>query len=119
MGDFNANISEPPPTSLCTLFKLQNLVIEPTCYKNPNNPNCIDLFLTNCFRRFHNTYVFETGLSDFQKLVLALLRSKFETLSPKIISYRTYKQLNERKFKDLFPNYLNKLEMSDLSVDIF
>ena len=104
LGDFNANISEPTLTSFCTLFKLKNLVKEPTCYKNPNNPSCIDLFLTNCARSFHNTCVFETGLSDFHKLVVTLLRSKFESLPPKIISYRTYKQFNEGKFKDLFLN---------------
>ena len=119
LGDFNANISEPTLTSFCTLFKLKNLVKEPTCYKNPNNPSCIDLFLTNCARRFHNTGVFETGLSDFHKLVVTLLRSKLESLPPKIISYRTYKQFNEGKFKDLFLSYLNELEMTDLTVDVF
>ena len=119
LGDFNANISELTLTSFCTLFKLKNLVKEPTCYKNPNNSSCIDLFLTNCARSFHSTCVFETGPSDFDKLVMTLLRSKFESLSPKIISYRTYKQFNEGKFKDLFLSYLNELEMSDLSVDVF
>ena len=119
LGDFNANISKPTLTSFCTLLKLKNLVKEPTCYKNPNNPSRIDLFLTNCARSFHNTCVFETGLSDFHKLVVTLLPSKVESLSPKIISYRTYKQFNEGKFKDLFLSYLNELEMSDLSVDVF
>ena len=47
------------------------------------------------------------------------MRSKVESLPPKIISYRTYKQFNEGKFKDLFLSYLNELEMSDLSVDVF
>ena len=119
LGDFNANISEPTLTSFCTLFKLKNLVKEPTCHNNPNNPSCIDLFLTNSTRSFHNTCVFETGLSDFRKLVVTLLRSKFESLPPKIFSYRTYKQFNEGKFKDVFLSYLNKLEMSDLTVDVF
>ena len=63
--------------------------------------------------------MFETGLSDFHKLVGTLLQSKVESLPPKIISYRTYKQFNEGKFKDLFLSYLNELEMSDLSVDVF
>ena len=47
MSDFNANISEPKPTSFCTLFKFANLVKEPTCYKNPNNCSCIDIILGN------------------------------------------------------------------------
>ena len=119
LGDFNANISEPTLTSFCTLFKLKNLVKEPTCYKNPNNPSCIDLFLTDCARSFHNTCVFETSLSGFHKLVVTLLRSKVESLPPKIISYRTYKQFKEGTFEDLYLSYLNELEVSDLSVDLF
>ena len=83
MGDFNRNISETPLVSFCTLFRIKNFVKEPTSYKNPNNPSCIDPFLTKCGRRFHNTCVFEIGLS------VILLQSKFESLPPKIISYRT------------------------------
>ena len=115
MVDFNGYISERTRTAFCTLFKFKNLIKELTYYKNPNNPSCIDLFLTNCARSFHNTRVLETGLSDFYKLVVTALRS----LSPKSISYRTCKQFNEEKCKDLFLTYLNELEMNDLYVDIF
>ena len=73
MGNFNTNISEPPLTSFCTLFKLIGLPKEPACYKNPHNPCSTDLFLTNCARSFHSTCVLQTGLSDFHKLVLTLL----------------------------------------------
>ena len=31
--------------------------------KNPNNPLCIDLFLTNLPRSFHNSSVVETELT--------------------------------------------------------
>lgn len=118
MGDFNANISESALTSLCNLFKFTNRDKKPTCYKNPNNPSYIDIILTNCARSFHFTYLFETGLSDSHKLVVTPLRLKFESLSPKVISYITYKKFNKEKFKDLFQGYLNKLEMSGLSVEV-
>ena len=62
---------------------------------------------------------FKTGLSNFHKLVVTLLRSKFESLPPKIISYRTYKQFNEEEIKDFLLSCPNELEMSDLSVDVF
>ena len=64
----------------------------------------------------YNTCLFETSPSDFHKLVVTLLRLKFESLLPKVISYRTYKHFNKEKVKDLFPSYPNELEMSDLSV---
>ena len=73
MKDFNADISDPSVTSFCTLFKSESIVKELTCCKNPENPSCIDLFLTNCPRSFHNTCLYETSLSDFHNLVVTIL----------------------------------------------
>ena len=87
MRDFNADVSDHSMTSFCTLFKLKSIVKEPTSYKNPENPSCIDLFLTSCPRSFHNTCLYETGISDFHLVVTILLRS-FESLPPKIIKYK-------------------------------
>ena len=44
MGDFNVDVSDPSMTSFCTLFKLRNIVKEPTSYENPKNPSCIYIF---------------------------------------------------------------------------
>ena len=56
--DFNSETFETA-LSICALnlrdlYKLKNLVWEPTCFKNPQNPSCIDLLL-NCSRRFQDT----------------------------------------------------------------
>ena len=119
MGDFNADVSDPSMTSFCTLFKLKSIVKEPTCYKNPENPSCIDLFLTNCPRSFHNTCLYETGLSDSHKLVVTILRTSFEPLPPKIIKYRNYKNFDEDEFRFLFKKRLNDFNADDITVDIF
>ena len=107
MGDFNADVSDLSVNSFCTLFKLKSIAKETTCYKNPENPSCIDLFLTNCRRSFHNTCLYETGLSYFRKLVVSILRTSFEPLSPKIIKYRNYKNFDEDKFRCLLKKCLN------------
>ena len=119
MGDFNGDVSDPSMTPFCTLFKLKSIVKEPTCYKNPENPSCIDLFLTNCPRSFHNTCLYETGLSDFHKLVVTILRTSFEPLPPKIIKYRNYKNFDEDEFRFLFKKRLNDFNTDDITVDIF
>ena len=119
MGDFNADVSDPSMTSFCTLFKLKSIAKEPTCYKNPENPSCIDLFLTNCPRSFQNTCLYETGLSDFHKLVVTILRTSFEPLPPKIIKYRNYKNFDEDKFQCIFKTRLNELNTDEITVDIF
>ena len=48
LGDFNAVDSDLSLTDFCELYNLKNLIIEPTCYKNPKNPSLIDIILTNC-----------------------------------------------------------------------
>ena len=63
MGDFNSEVIEEAMGDFCELFNLKNLVKDPTCYKNPENPSCIDLI------------VIETGLSDFHKLTATVLKT--------------------------------------------
>ena len=55
------------------IYKLRNL--EPTCFKNPESPTCIDLILTNKPLSFNNTCLIETGLSDFYKMVVAVMNA--------------------------------------------
>ena len=57
-----------------SIWNIKSLGKEPTCFKNPCNPSCIDLFLTNTIRGFQETQVFETELSDFHKLVVTIIK---------------------------------------------
>ena len=90
---------------------LKHIVKEPTCFKNTENPTCIDLFITNvptyidlfitnvptCIdlfitnvpNSFPVTKTITTGLSDFHKMVLTVLKNKFMKLKTKV--YRGYK----------------------------
>ena len=72
----------------CDIYSFKNLIKEPTCFKNPANPKCIDLMLTNRHRCFQNSCVIETGLSGFHKMTVTLLRTFFKKAEPKVISYR-------------------------------
>ena len=73
---------------------LTNLVKEDTYYKNPRNPTCIDLYLTNSPLSFQNTSSVFTGLSDFHKLVLTVFKTTFVKSKPKELFYRDYKHFN-------------------------
>ena len=68
-----------------------NLVKQNTCYKTPENPSCVDLILTNYHKSSQNINVFETGLSDFHKMAVSVLKSNFPKQKPNIVSYRNYK----------------------------
>ena len=69
------------------IYKLRNLIKEPTCFKNPQNPACIDLILTNKLLSFKNTYVIEAGLSDFHKLIVGVMKMHFPKMKPQVVSY--------------------------------
>ena len=57
LRDFNSETSETTLRHFCDLYKLKILVRERTCFKNPDNPSCIDLLLTNCSNSFQDTQV--------------------------------------------------------------
>ena len=73
MGDFIVEVSEDAMIAFCDTYGLANLVKAPTCYKNPQNPICIDLILTNKPKSYFNTLVLETGLSDFHKMTVTVI----------------------------------------------
>ena len=69
IGDFNIEADSGQMSSFCDTFDLTSLMKEPTCYKSPDNLSCIDLILTNKPLSFQNSYVAETGLSDFHRMI--------------------------------------------------
>ena len=99
--------------SFCTInAHLKCIVKELTCYKNPDNPTCIDLILTNCLKNFQESSTLETGLSDFHKMVLTVFKSEVPNLTPRVVSYRKYKHFDSDKFK---LEVSDKLSMQDPS----
>ena len=61
-------------------------------------PSCIDLILTNKPRSFQCSSVIETGLSDFHKMTVNVMKTFFEKLQPRVVNYRDYKYFENDKF---------------------
>ena len=80
--DFNCEINDKCMNDFCKSYSLSSLVRESSCYKNPENPSCIDLFLTNSPNNFQNSSVVETGLSDFHRMVVTVMKTSFQKLPP-------------------------------------
>ena len=99
IGDFNAEDGETCVSSFLHQYDAKNLVKEKTCYKNPQNPSCVDLIITNSCNSFQNTSTISTGLSDFHKMPVTVLKTKFEKAKPKEITYRDYKKFDDEHFK--------------------
>ena len=107
LGDFNVGIEEANMQSFCENYNLKSLIKQSTGYKNPDKPTCIDLILTNVPRMFQSTCVIETGMSDFHLMTVTVMRKTFKKLSPRIISYRSYKDFSNETFRDCLVNNLS------------
>ena len=108
IGDLNTTMDDETMKDFCQMYSLQNLINEPTCYKNANNPSSIDVILTNRKRSFHNSLAIETGLSDHHKMIITVLKSYFKKKHPITVNYRSYKHFNEDLFRrDLIINLQN------------
>ena len=102
LSDFNAGMKHSALKDFCNLYSLTSLINRPTCWKNPSKPTCIDLILTNRPTFFQNTNVIETGLSDFHKMVVSIIKTSFRKLKPKIINYRKYKNFSNDILETVF-----------------
>ena len=80
LGDFNVEERDKDLQNFLNTYSLKNSVKERTCYK-AETPRCIDLILTNLNQSMLHTTTIETGLSDFHKMIVIVLKSIFQTSS--------------------------------------
>ena len=108
LGDCNVTGDEHYIQSFCENYGLKNLIRQPTCYKNPSNPSCANLILTNVPRRFQSTSVVETGLSGIHLMTLTVMRKRLKKHQSKTINYRSYKSFSNEKYRDTLINNLSE-----------
>ena len=100
IGYLNTNMSEPSLNEFCQTYNLESIVNKPICFKNPKNPSCIDLMLTDKQESFLKVKTVETGLSDFHKILVSVFKTSFKKKKPKIVTYRDYKRFDNGKFRE-------------------
>ena len=98
MGDFNVAFTEANMVAFCNEYKLKVLNKEPTCFKNYMSPSCIDLYLTNCPKSFESTLTIETGISDFHKLIVTVLKVNMKKFPLRLYNTETTKILTQQDF---------------------
>ena len=85
--------------SFCKSCRFKSLIKDPNCFKNPENPSCIDLILTNSPYSFQNFCVIETGLSDVHKMIVSVMKTTFQNMKCRIVQYTDYTQFSNDKFR--------------------
>ena len=103
-------VLETPMTSFCESYDLKSIIKQPTCFKNSEKPSCIDLILTNRPKSFQSTCVMETGLSDFHRITVSVLKMHFRKLPPKVITYRNFSNYDNANFINSLNDVLNEHE---------
>ena len=109
LGDFNVE-----PEESLNMYSLKHLVSQKDCFKNPENPWCIDLILTNCSRSFQNTGVSKTGLSDFYKLTFTVLKQYYPKQKPNVVFYRKYKNFHNDLFRSELENEFSNYDINNM-----
>ena len=89
------------------------MINEPPCHENSLNPSCVDLFLTNNVNSFQKTFVSETDLSDFHKLIGTMMKPRIRN------KYRKCKHFNKNKFEKETLNKLFKSNKETFQIDEF
>ena len=92
----------------CNQHTFKALNEEPTCFKNFNNPSCIDLFLTNSSKSFEKCF-------NFHKLIITILKVRPGKLPPRIIKYRDYKNFESNAFNNKLQISLKNFDMNNSS----
>ena len=113
LGDLNSELKDSCLNDFSKVNNLKSLNKEPTCFKNPNNPSCINLFLKNCSRYFQNTSTIDTGISDFHKLVVTVLKMFFKKQKLEISHQRNYKTFNKQSFRIELDKELAKIDLNN------
>ena len=77
MGGFNVEPNDATINNFCQMYGCKNIVKDETYLKNPIKPTCIDLIITNKPKSFQKSEVIKTGLPDFHKMSLTVMKVFF------------------------------------------
>ena len=75
------------------------MIKNPTCFKNPDKPSCIDLILTNIPKSLSKSQTLETGLLDFHNLTLTVLEIHYKNQKLLVATFRDYKNFSNESFR--------------------
>ena len=85
------------------VYNLKILLKGSICFRNSDKRTCISLILINKSKSFQAIQIIETGISDFHRMVMTVLKVYFKKKGPSVIQYCDYKIFsNEKRRNDLF-----------------
>ena len=113
--DINTQANDTYVKDFCDIYSFKRLIKERTQYKNHINQECIDLIPANRQDSFRNYCVIDTGLSNFHKMGVTVLRSYFLKAEPKTIMDRDYNKFSISKFRSITNTRIQNSSNTSLS----
>ena len=71
------------------------------------------------YKCFQQRCAIETGIPDFQKLVVTVMKAYYKKENPKTIQYRNYKHFHEQSFNFELNNELLKIDINNAELKEF
>ena len=112
VGDQNSEVNLECMTLFYKTYEPSNLIKMLACYKNPEKPSSIDLLLTNRPESFLGSSVVQTGLSDFHKMTVTVMKTNVEKFKPRVSFLRNWNEFYDEKFRT---KLLTKLLLENFS----
>ena len=69
--------------------------------------------LTNKRQSFKHSCAIETGLSDFHRMTVKVIKATFEQRQPRVVSYRDYKYFENSRFRADLLSKLSKVNIEE------
>ena len=101
------------------MHNLKNLFKEQTCFKNFEKPTIINLILTNKPKCFQHSCTYKTGISEFHKMIITVMKVFFKKQKPKRIFYRNCKNFDKKSFKEYLKLCLEVYDPSEFALKDF
>ena len=75
--------------------------------------------LSNFPKGFQTSMAIETGLSDFHKMIVTVMKSHYKKQKPKIIFYRKYTNCSTDLFREELLNNISKENFQNMTLNAF
>ena len=106
MGDFNVVLDNAVSKDFYNLYIFASLINKATCILHWPSSNKL-------LKYFQNSSVIETGLFNFHKIVVTVMKKSFQKLKPKILNCRNYRYFSKYRFREKVTSELSKLVLEN------
>ena len=101
------------------MHNLKNPIKEPTCFENPEKQTITDRILTNKPKYFQHSCTYQTGIFDFYKMTVTVMKVILKKQKPKTIFHRNYNSFDKKSLKEYLKLSLGAYDPSEFALKDF